>query len=65
MINKSAFDRRQPKYVEGVEAFLEFAFRGKDSRAVLRCSCMNCLLAFYKNQDTNRLTHYECGKPFQ
>lgn len=52
MINRSAFDRRQAKYIEGVEGFLEFAFKGKDEGAVMRCPCMDCFLSLFKDRDS-------------
>ena len=44
-------DRRQPKYIAGINEFLSVAFSSKEGTQ-LKCPCMNCNLTLYQDQET-------------
>uniref|UniRef100_A0A803N176 Transposase-associated domain-containing protein n=1 Tax=Chenopodium quinoa TaxID=63459 RepID=A0A803N176_CHEQI len=43
-------DRKQPKYIAGVNEFLQFAFRGKSGETMLKCPCLDCRLVMSQNR---------------
>lgn len=49
---KNASDRRKPDYVDGVNAFLDFAFSNAGNNEKIRCPCVNCFLGSFHDRKT-------------
>ena len=45
-------DRKKPKYIMGVNQFLEYAFSGKGEGTEMRCPCVHYNLYLFRNQST-------------
>jgi len=45
-------ERPSDEYIAGVEGFLKFAYRGKNSNAKIRCPCLQCVNKILQKQDT-------------
>ena len=43
-------DRQKPEYIAGVNEFLQFAFRGKNDKTMLKCPCLNCRLVLSQDR---------------